>query len=102
MAEGVKFITEAGSPSIPDADARALRDELLAEHGLLQSRAHSAAHAIEGALLSDREVELGHAERLAVLEILERRPQPLEPEWIAFAAALRQAPSLTHEFGRDS
>jgi hypothetical protein len=96
------FVTEVGAPTISEDDARELHRELLEESGAFKGRAHAAAHAIQAALLSDRKVELEHAERLALIDVLNRRARPLGPELIALEVALRQAPSLTTEFGRDA
>jgi hypothetical protein len=96
------FVTEIGAPTISEDEARELHRELLEESGALKGRAHAASHAIQAALLSDRKVELEHAERLALIDVLNRRPRPLEPELIALEGALRQAPSLRSKFGRNA
>src|SRR5436189_34522 len=96
----VTIVTEAGSPSVQEEVALRLRDGLRAEKaGAFQSRALSAAEVIDAALDSDHRVRLAHHQQLAVLDVVNKW-EPLEdPEVIALAAALRQAPSLTHEYG---
>jgi hypothetical protein len=96
------FITEVGSSKIAEAEARQLEEDLLRVRGVFSGRAHAAAHAIEAARISDRNVTLEHAEALAVVGILDKRPKPLTPELITLRATLAQAPSLTTEFGREA
>ena len=95
----VVFATEAGSPTVGEDVAIRMRDALRGQiKGPFHRRALSAANAIDAGLLSDGVVKLEHAEQLAAIEVLEKW-EPLEAELIALAAALRQAPSLTHQIG---
>jgi hypothetical protein len=101
MVSKITFVTEVGEPTIELSEAEHIRDDLLSSGRALSSRSHAAATAIHNAIKGDGRVELEHAGQLAVIEVLDAR-DPLSQELVALRAALVQAPSLTHEFGRDS
>jgi hypothetical protein len=99
----IALVSEAGEPTIEPSEAERIRDDLLSSGGTdaFRGRAHSAATAIQRAIKGDGRVVLEGVEQLGVIEVLDARDS-LDPELVALRAALVQAPSLTHTFGRDS
>ena len=70
----VTFASEIGDVMISDEEAQEIRAKLLRSN---LSRSVLAARAIEVAMESGGRVVLEHAERLAILEVLRKRPEPL-------------------------
>jgi hypothetical protein len=91
---GVTFWSEIGEVTITERQARELVDDLRRMEDKF-GRAPTAADAIEAALVSGAHVVLEHAHRLAVLDVLRKRPSPLPDELALLDAALAAASSLT-------